>query len=139
MEKELLLCPQTWKSPAGFTILLSPFVLGLCFPDYPLCSPWVWLQPQLLQGPELEEPYLNICLLLKSQETLKQLEPDRRQTVLITSRDHICSMSYVCLVCFVHLFVFHSFQGTREVKRIRDLGGQSGGGVYSPGLIRKIK
>lgn len=76
MEKELLLCPRTRKSPAGFIILLSPFVLGLCFPDYPLCSPWVWLQPQPLQGPESEEPYLNICLLLKSRETLKQLEPD---------------------------------------------------------------
>lgn len=37
------------------------------------------------------------------------------------------------------MFVFYSFQGTREVKRIRDLGGQSGGGVYFPGLIRKKK
>lgn len=76
MEKELFLRPWTRKSPAGFTILLSPFVLGLCFLDYPLCSPWVWLKPQSLQGPESKEPYLNICLLLKSQETLKQLEPD---------------------------------------------------------------
>ena len=40
---------------------------------------------------------------------------------------------------FVHLFVFCSFPGTREVKRIRGLGGQSGGGVYSPALIRKKK
>lgn len=40
---------------------------------------------------------------------------------------------------FAHLFVFYSFQGTREVKRIRGLGGQSGGGVYSQGLIREKK
>lgn len=33
-----------------------------------------------------------------------------------------------------HLLVFYSFQGTREVKRIRGLGGQSGGGK----LILKV-
>lgn len=40
---------------------------------------------------------------------------------------------------FAHLFVFYCFQGTREVKRIRGLGGQSGGGVYSQGLIQEKK
>ena len=75
----------------------------------------------------MKERNLSICLLLKSQETLQQLEPGWPQTILITSRIHNRSVFHVYLVFFFfHLFVFQSFQGTREAKRIKDWSGHRG-------------
>ena len=62
----------------------------------------------------MKERNLSICLLLKSQETLQQLEPGWPQTILITSRIHNRSVFHVYLVFFFFICLFSNLFKVQE-------------------------